>query len=492
MSQSNLKAQVTSGVFWSGAGRVAQQVIQFGLSVILARLLSPGDYGLMAMVMVFTGFAGMLADAGFNTALVQKKDMTAAHVHTVFWITFASGVLLLAITFFIAPAMAGFYHAPALRDIFRVIAVNFVIGSFGNVPSALLQKEMRFRVMAKIDTAALILSGVVGVVMAWCGAGVWSLVAQPILATLVTSLLRCWACRWVPRFIFCPKALKEIWEFSGHMFGFLFINYWARNADKLVVGKYFGSVALGLYSRAFSLMLLPLLQINSVINQIMLPALSSIQEDKERVGRIYLRAVGIISLLSSPLMLGLCVVAGPFVLTVYGAKWSGVTPILQVLALVGLVQSLVSISGLLLQSQGRSDKLFYWWTFFYSLFIVSFLVGAAIGSVYAVAMCYAVANLIYSYPAMIVSGREINLKPSRVVGSAAGPFFAALGMAGVVSVVQLLLPVSWPPGLTLTVLVAVGMVAYAAAVLSCNLTAWQDLRQIIREKTGRKPAPAVG
>lgn len=485
LAQPNLKSQVTSGVFWSGAGRVVQQVIQFALSVVLARLLSPGDYGLMAMVMVFTGFAGMLADAGFNTALIQKKDMADVHVHTVFWVTFLSGVLLFGITFLLAPLLADFYHTPVLKDIFRVIAVNFVIGAFGNVPSALLQKRMQFRTIAKIDTAALVLSGVLAVVMAWRGAGVWSLVVQPIVAALLTSVFRCRACRWLPRFIFCPKALKEIWEFSGHMFGFLFINYWARNADNLIIGKCFGPAALGLYSRAYGLMLLPITQINGVINQTMLPALSAIQDDKERVRRIYLRAVGIISLLSSPLMLGLLVVAEPFVITVYGNNWIGVVPILQILALVGLMQSVVSSGGLLLQSQGRSDRLFYWWSLFYTLFIVSFLVGAALGSAYAVAVCYAVTNLIYAYPALFICGRVVNLPAEKTLKAAAGPFFAALGMAAAVYGGRCLLPASWPAGLTLAVLVAVGMAVYAATVLSFNLTAWQDLRQIIREKTSR-------
>ena len=214
-------------------------------------------------------------------------------------------------------------------------------------------------------------------------------------------------------------------------------------------------------------------------------ALSAIQDDKDRVRRIYLRAVGIISLLSSPLMLGLLVVAEPFVLTVYGTKWIGVVPILQILALVGLMQSVVSSGGLLLQSQGRSDRLFYWWSLFYTLFIVSFLVGAALGSAYAVAVCYAVTNLIYAYPALFICGRVVNLPAEKTLKAAAGPFFAALGMAAAVYAGRCLLPASWPAGLTLAVLVAVGMAVYAATVLSFNLTAWQDLRQIIREKTGR-------
>jgi O-antigen/teichoic acid export membrane protein len=484
MSQPDLKSQVTSGALWNGVGRVVQQIIQFGLSVLLARLLSPGDYGLMAMVMVFTSFAGMLADAGFNTALVQRKDINPVHGHTVFWITLLIGVLLLAGTFALAPFIADFYQTPALTNIFRVISINFVIGTFGNVPSAILQREMRFREIAKIETIALLLSGALAIGMALRGAGVWSLVAQPLLAAIVTALLRCRACRWFPKMVFCPKALKEIWGFSGHMFGFLFINYWSRNADNLIIGKFFGSVAVGLYSRAYGLMLLPITQINGVINQIMLPALCGIQDDKPRVARIYLRMVGLISLLSCPMMLGLFVVADSFVLTVYGEKWRGMVPVLQVLSLVGLIQSLVSSCGLLLQSQGRSDLLFYWWSLFNMLFIGSFVAGGLLGSVYSVAVCYAVANILYSAPALVISGRAVDLPARKIVHAIAGPFFAALGMASAVYAVKCLLPASWPPGLILVLLMMVGIVSYAIAVLSWNLTAWQDMRKTIRGKMG--------
>lgn len=486
INKGSLKKQITSGIIWGGFERVTQQVIQFGLSVLLARLLSPDDFGMMAMMMVFTGFAGMLADGGFNTALVQKQDMTDAHVHTVFWITLFSGTFLAIITFLSAPLLAKFYKTPALEPIFQVISVNFILGSFGNVPSALLQKQMRFSSIAKINNSALVISGTVAVVMALRGAGVWSLVAQSIISAFILACLRIWSCRWLPKFVFSLRALREILSFSGHMFGFLFINYWARNADNLIVGKFFGSATLGVYSRAYALMLLPLTQFNAVINQIMLPALSMIQNDKPRARSLYLRTVGIVSLLSSPLMFGLFVVAKPFILTIYGEKWVEVAPILQVLSLVGWIQSLTSSGGLLLQSQGRSGRLFYWWSLFYTMFVASFFVGVMIGTVYAVAVCYAVANLLYVYPAMSICGRVVDLDATDILKAASGPVYSALGMSAIVYAVQCSLPTSWPTGLALVILVLVGMSAYLTTVIVFDLIAWQDLSKIVREKMSRK------
>ncbi|MCX6895427.1 MAG: lipopolysaccharide biosynthesis protein, partial [Verrucomicrobia bacterium] len=280
MASPSLKSQVTSGVFWSGTGRVAQQAIQFALTVVLARLLTPDDYGLMAMVMVFTGFAGMLADAGFNSALIQKQDLAEEHIHTVFWVTVGIGIFLAGVTWLIAPWLAVFFHSPVLTPIFRVIAVNFIFSGLSNVPSALLNKRMQFRTLAKMDTAAVFLGGAVGVIMAVCGMGVWSLVAQTVGGALLSLSFRYWLSRWRPRWIFCPAALREMIGFSGHLYAFTFMNYWARNADNLVIGKFFGSAALGVYSRAYGLMLLPITQIHSVVYQVMFPALSGIQDDK--------------------------------------------------------------------------------------------------------------------------------------------------------------------------------------------------------------------
>lgn len=485
MSPSDLKSKITNGAIWGGGGRIVQQIIQFLLSVILARLLSPEDFGLIAMVMVFTSFAGMLADGGFNSALIQKKDISENHTSTVFWINLIISILLFILTYIIAPVLADFYENSKLEEIFRIIAITFIISAVGNVPSALLQKEMRFHVITKIDTIAALFSGILAIGMACSGAGVWSLVAQPILAGTIMSVMRCWACLWIPKFIFNRNALKEIWGFSGNMFGFLFINYWARNADSLIIGKMFGSATLGLYNRAYGLMLLPITQIHGAINQVMFPALSSIQEDKPRVARIYLRAVGIITLFSYPMMLGLFVVAEPFVLAMYGKKWSGVSPILQILALVGLIQSLVSSSGILLLSQGRADRLLYSSAAFYTLFIASFIVGTALGSIYAVTICYALANLITAYPTLKIYGKVVDLSANQILRASAGPFYSALGMSIVVFTVKLIIPPDWPVELSLTFLVAIGMIVYMGAVLIFRLNAWKDLCQIIQDKTGR-------
>jgi len=428
---------------------------------------------------VFTGFAGMLADAGFSEALVQKQDLAEIHVNAVFWLTIASGVILTALTFLAAPWLAAFYHAPELKPIYRVVALNFTIAGFGNVPLSLLQKRMQFKAIAHAGTWSLLLSGIVGVILAFLGAGVWSLVAQSLAASLLTSLFRCWCCKWLPRWTFHISALRPLWNYAGNLYAFNFLNYWARNADNLVIGKFFGATALGAYNRSYSLMLLPITQINGVIAQVIFPALSSIKDDKERVKSIYLRAIGVVALVAFPLMTGLLVVAKPFVLTIYGAKWAAVTPLLQILAVVGLMQAIVNSTGWLYGSQGRTDVLLFWGTIFAILYVASFGLGVMLGSVQALAICYTVANALCFQPNLLVSGRLINMRSEQMWSALAGPLIHSAIMASAVLTVALMLPKAWPPWQTLAVLVSTGVATYTGTVIYFQLSAMKEFLRFI-------------
>jgi PST family polysaccharide transporter len=427
-AEPTLREQVSSGVFWSGTARVVQQVIQFAISVVLARLLSPDDYGVMAMVLVFTGFAGMLTEFGFSTALVQKKSVTEAHISSAFWVTIVSGIALTCLTFALAPFLARFYGKPALTAIFQVVALNFVISSIGNVPMALLQKQMDFRTIGNTGTFGLLSSGVLGIAMASAGFGVWSLVAQTLVLSAVTTLARWYATGWFPRCLLDLPALREMWRFSANLFGFNFINYWARNADNLLIGKYFGAPALGTYNRAYALMLLPITQVNSVVSQVVFPALSSIQDDKRRVKSIYLRAIGVIGLIVFPVMMGLVATARPFVTVVYGPRWAEVAPLLQILGLVGICQALTNSTGWIYFSQGRTDRLFKWGVGAVPVLLISFVAGVYSGSVTKLALYYAIANVLLLFPALMIAGNLIDLKVGEVLKAVIGPLALSVAM----------------------------------------------------------------
>ena len=483
----NLKYRIASGAIWNASGRVLQGVIQFAISVALVRLLAPSDYGRVGIIMAFAGFAGILADAGLNTALVQKKVVTELDLQTVFWISVILGGTLTASSWLLAPIISKFFSDELLGVLFRTVSLNFFLGSLSNVPYALLQRGLRFRVMARIDSISTFTAGMIAVLLALAGVGVWSLVAQLIVSTLMTSSQRFWLAKWCPRFSFSLGSVREMSGFTGGMFGFLLINHWARNADNLIIAKSFGSTTAGFYNRAYSLMILPLNIINGAINQVLVPSLSSIQEDKAEVRFVYIKAIGIISLVSSPILLGLCAVAEPFVNAIYGPRWEDAIPILRILSFVGVIQSVVSSSGVLLSSQGKTSVLLFWWGVFFSGFVAAFFIGAWIGSVIAVAICYAIANVLYAYPALLISGAAVDLAPIKVIRAAVGPLFAATVMALTVYMFVSVLSHSLTSVGLLLLSTVLGTLIYFLLIRWMNLVAWNDFKKI----AFARQAPAI-
>ncbi len=481
----SLKHQVLTGVVWNTVARIGQQAVQFALSVILARLLLPDDFGSIGMILVFTSFVGMFADAGFGAAVIQHSHISDRHLQSVFWFNIASGLLLSAVMFVSAPFLAGFYQEPVLLSLTRGLSPVFVVISVGLVPTALMQRRLQFQTVARISLVATLASGTVAVAMAFLGAGVWSLAAQYLASHLVIAMLSLVLSGWYPRRTFSWASLKELLGFTSNLLGFNFVNYWARNADNMLVGKFIGAAALGFYSRAYGLMLMPITQIISVVSNVMFAALSTIKEDQVRVKNIFLRALGVISLLVFPLMTGLLVVAQPFVLVIFGEKWSGMVPTLRILALVGCIQSLVNPTGWLYLSQGRTDRLLRWGVARTAVVVTAIVLGLVLGSIETVAVCYAAANLLLLYPDITIPGKLVGMSFRDVFGAVAGPLFGSVIMGLAVFGLGLVVAGRTAGWIELIVLSATGVIIYCAFALGFQLTALMEIVVLIRERLGR-------
>jgi O-antigen/teichoic acid export membrane protein len=479
-----LNGRFRSGLYWAAFGKGLQVAIQISFTAALSWMLSPGDYGLMAMVAVFTGFATMLADGGFNSALVQRRETTEIHAQTVFWINLGASVLAAVTTCLMAPFLARFFLSPTLTPLFRIISINFVLGSLGGVPGAMLEKRMQFKTIALNLNLALMVSGVLGVALAFFGAGVWSLVAQSLAFSATNSLMRCWSCRWRPRLVFDLRVMSDLFGFSGNFYVYNSINYWARNADNLLVGKFFGAAILGSYSRAYSLMLLPIGLINSVVAQVVFPGFSSIQDDRSRIKSIYLKAIGIVSLVTFPMMMGLEVAATPFVNTLYGGKWSNVVLFIKILVPVGMLQSIANTVGWIYLPLGKTKLMLYTSAITAIGEFIAFWIGIRIGSATALAICYAIFNLIYFYPFMAIAWRTIDIRPSEVFSILAGPLFSSLAMGSVVYGLGIWIPAVWSPWETLLALVGSGTVFYVAVVCLFRLSAANIFLALVVSKAG--------
>jgi PST family polysaccharide transporter len=477
-----LKDQAIAGIEWTAGARVAKLILQFIISVILARLLSPKDFGLIGMIVVFTGFAALFSEMGLGAALIQRKVIEERHLSSIFWLNIAVGLILTCIFFAAAPLISKFYNEPRLKIITMLVSVNFFLSSFKAVQFSILSRSMDFRKLAVIETTTMFIAGAFAITLALIGYGVWSLAWQMIITTIIGVILFWFFTDWRPRFQFDKNAVKELLGFSGNLLGFNVFNYWARNVDNLLVGKFISSTGLGIYSKAYGLMLMPLSQISSTLGRVIFPSLSKSQDDEVLTKRIYLKTIGAIALLTLPMMTGLFVVADSFVLALLGPKWEDVIPVLRVLCLVGITQSIGTTVGWIYSSQGRTDLMFRWGMVAGTIGITSFITGICIGSVIAVAYCYAMANILLFYHNFAIPGKLINMTFSEVLRCVSGKFVCALLMSAGVYLLAINMPSEWPHWLRLMVLVPFGMIFYVVIIHFLKLRAYLEIKELIREQ----------
>lgn len=491
VAEPNLSQQTISGLGWTLGTQVLNQGSRFVISVVLARLLVPADFGLLGMVLVFTGFATMFSDCGFGQSLIQRLEIEERHRSSVFWLSVMIGFVLAAITAGSSPLVARLYGDPRLVPVMELIAISFPLASMSVVQRALLSREMRFRTLGLLEVVNTLIIGVAAIALALSGFGVWSLVWQQILYYVVMAVGMWWALGWRPRLILDLRAVKELFGYSANLTGFSVINYWSRNADNMLVGKYLGSAPLGIYSRAYNLMLLPLSQVTWVVAKVMFPALSKLQNDKQRVKNIYLRTVSIIGLITFPLMLGLLAVTDHFVLALYGAPWAELIPVLRIFCILGMTQAVTSTVGLIFQSQGRTDWMFWWGAFSGLLSIVGIIVGVSMRSLTAIAGCLLLVAFLLLIPNFGLAGKLISMTVREVMQSLASVALCAAVMAGAVWLLGSLLPLAWPHWACLLTQVLFGVVIYTLIIHVLRLAPYLELRTMMIQQMRRTQAASL-
>jgi O-antigen/teichoic acid export membrane protein len=475
----NLRQRTLVGLVWSGSARLLGQLLQLAVAVVLARLLSPKAYGLLGMVLVFTGFANSLTDMGLGASIIQKSSLSSRHLNSVFWLNVVTGMLLTGVFALAAPFVASFYEEPQLRRLTIAIAVNFFLGSLNVVQNALLDKSLNFRTKFWIEIVSIIASGTVALLLAFTGAGVWSLVGQLLTSTMVRVVAMWGLSPWRPGISFDFSAIKELMQFSANLMGFGMVIYWSINIDKLVIGRWIGSAALGFYSLSDKLMRLPLANVTDITTAVMFPALSTIQDEVEAVRRAYLRSTRMIALLTFPMMIGLSVLAEPAILVVYGNKWRESIVILQLLCFAGLAQSVYNTANWIFLSQGRTDILFRLGVYATAVRAVGVWIGVHWGLV-GVAWAYVLGSYVFVwYPTWFKAGRLLNLRFTELLRNVVGPFVCAAAMGILLCLTDHWVFRNWVVGLRLAIQVVAGALAYGVLVRLFRLQSLADVRNIL-------------
>ena len=455
-----LTRTVFEGTSWTALSQVGRQVLQLTVIVVLARLLSPGDIGVVAMATVVTGFVALFSDLGTSAAVIQKAEHSPGFLSAVFWLNLGFGVGTMLVVTASASWIAAFYGEPRLTAILVVLSVSFPLTGLFVLQRALLERAMDFQLLARVEMFSTVSGGAVGILVAFMGGGIWALVMQSLVSTTSMAVLLWVFGGWRPRFEMDLAEVRGIVGFSGHLTGFNVINYFSRNADYVLIGRLLGSTELGYYSMAYRILMFPLQNLSSVITRVTLPAFSRIQGDDARFRSAYLRCIGVIALLSFPLMALVFTTAKPFVQAVLGEPWLPVVPLLLIFSPVGLVQSVGSTVGVLYIAKNRTALLFRWGLYGGLIIVTSFIVGLNWGII-GVAGCYAVVALLLAYPGMSIPLRLVGLSVRDSLVVLWRSFVSAVLMGILVVVLSRFLSPAISPGSLLAIEVTLGLCTYA-------------------------------
>lgn len=355
MSEQTLKQATTKGLFWSSVERFSNQGVQFVFSIILARLLSPSDYGIIAMVTIFFAVAQSFVDSGFSNALVRKTDRVEEDLSTCFYFNIGVGIIAYIVLFLIAPLVANFYNQPILSPIIRITGLEVMLNSLCVVQQALFTIKIDFKSQAKITLSATVISGIVGILLAYQGYGIWALVWQGVASSIVRMGLLWLMSKWRPRTGFSKSSFNYLFGYGSKLLASGLLDTIYNNIYPIVIGKFYNPAQLGNYSRALGWAQLPSANITSILQRVTFPVLSAIQDDTLRLQNSYRRLLKLSAFIVFPLMMGLAAIASPLIRVILTAKWDGCVFYLQILCFALMLYPIHAINLNLLQVKGRSD-----------------------------------------------------------------------------------------------------------------------------------------
>jgi O-antigen/teichoic acid export membrane protein len=350
-----LQRRVARGLSWTVVDIWGRQALNLLVFLVLARLLVPEDFGLVALAMVFVLFAQIIVDQGLGDALIQRREVTRGHIDTAFWVALANGSLLTVAGLLLAGPIARALNEPDLEPILRALSLTFVLAAMNSIQIALLRRELAFRSLAIRSLVAASGGGAVGVLLAYLGYGAWALVGQ-LLAVSILSVLTLWRVSpWRPSFRFSREHFRELFGFGINVMGTDVLNYLSRNMDSLLIGVFLGTTPLGFYAVAHRILEVSQTSLVQVTRKVTFPAFSRLQDDRERMRRAYFRVTRAASVVIVPGYIGLALVAPELIVTLFGAKWADSGPVARILFLIGPVLSVQAFSFALLNAAGHPN-----------------------------------------------------------------------------------------------------------------------------------------
>lgn len=478
----NLKILTAFGVLWTGISQFSTQAFQFIVIIILARLLSPGEFGIAGLATVFIGLISTVNELGLSAAIIQRKEVNDLHLSTSFWASVGMGAVLCILTILISPFIAAFFNEDQVRPILIVSSAGFLIGSFSVIHKALLEKDLNFKSITIVEVCAAFTSGIISIWLALNGWGVWSLVLGNLSGIFISVIVLWKINAWRPLLKFSTMHFKQLFGFGSRVTGSNLLNYIAASADYMIIGKFLGTSSLGYYTLAYNLVTFPLIRVSWMVMRVTFPAFSKIQESNEILSNGYLKVVKYVSLITFPMLAGMFIVAPDFVVSFYGTKWTPMIVPLQILCLAGALKSIGAIISNVLYSKGRADIQFKWQFFYAIVMPVAVVIGAKYG-ISGVAGAVTIMTVILAVIIQIITNKLIDLKMYSYLSEIFPAAISSLILIASVGIYQKMVP-GLPLMHMLISSIFVGIVVYVILIWLLFNNLLSEMRLLINEMRG--------
>lgn len=401
---STLKERTIFGIVWSGIQKTGTILLNFISSIVLARLLTPHDYGVIGMLTIFLALSNTFIDGGFGSALIQKKQPSDIDYSTIFYWNLFISIIVYIVLWIGAPIIARFYALPMLTEVLRVQSLVLVINALRIVQVNQLRKKLKFKKIAFVDLFSSFIALILTIYLAWRGLGVWALVAQQLLVSIITTLLYWLLSKWRPLFVFSKQSFKELFSFGSFILLSNLLNTFCNNIQGLLIGKVYNSSTLGLFTKAKRTEELSSTFISHILDQVSYPVLSESQNDKEKMIKILKNFITTSAYITFPLMLFLILFAKPIFIVLYSNRWLNSVPYFQVLCISGIAICLQTINYYAVAAIGKSKELFKWTIIKRLLGLVFIVLGIICFGMYGVLFGMVLTSwTIYLINAMLVS-----------------------------------------------------------------------------------------
>ncbi len=482
--ESGLGGQIARGLTWTFIHTWGRQLLNLTIFVVLARLLVPDDFGLVALAAVFVNLAQLVVDQGLGDALIQRPVLTRRHIDTAFWVALSTGGLLALAGILLAIPIAFLLGEPDLQPILQVLSGTFLLSALGSIQIALLRRSLNFRALAMRALGGIAAGGAVGIAMAFLGFGVWSLVGQQVAGAFVSMVLLWAVSPWRPGRDYSWDTFRELFRFGVNILGSDILNFASRNVDNLLIGSFLGTTPLGFYSVGYRILDVTEVMLVNVARKVTFPAFSRLQSDPERMRRAYLRVTRAAGAIILPGYIGLALVSTELTVTLFGDRWAPSGPVAGILFLIGPVLTLQAFSGALLNAAGHPGVVFRFRLITTVVNVVGFLIAVQIG-ILAVAAAFVARGYLLIPLNLAWVSRYAGVPAGAMLAQLRGTALATAAMAVAVAAVKAVAPAS--PAMLLAAEVLAGAMVFVLAMLLVERDLVREILGVGRRAVSRPP-----